>query len=164
MDWREGALYAQRIGLAEDDYLAQLRDAGITSIALDEDTLGSLQASGDLVMLRASELAAVSSVAPGLLPAAAGTHAVSGGRTVVVPLNQDTAAFLADRLPMRLQGGPSLVTMLSGQTTAFIIGLPLEEARSINLGPRPSVVARIAAAGLRATLRFTNYPGVSENG
>ncbi|MBP7892490.1 MAG: hypothetical protein KA063_03000 [Firmicutes bacterium] len=162
MDWREGALYSQRIGLAEDDYLAQLRDAGITSIALDEDTLGSLQASGDLVMLRTSELAAVSSVAPGLLPAAVGTHAASGGRTVVVPLNQDTAAFLADRLPIRLQGGPSLVTMLSGQTTAFIIGLPLEEARNINLGPRPSVVARIAAAGLRATLRFTNYPGVSE--
>mgnify|MGYP006875563140 CR=1 FL=1 len=102
MDWREGALYAQRIGLAEDDYLAQLRDAGITSIALDEDTLGSLQASGDLVIFRTSELAAVSSLAPGLLPAAVNSHAVSGGRTVVIPLNHDTDSFLADRLPTRL--------------------------------------------------------------
>ena len=84
MDWREGVLYAQRIGLAQDDYLTQLRDAGITSVALDEDTLGSLQASGDLVMLRTSELAAVSSVAPELLPAAVGAHACLHGRCGVV--------------------------------------------------------------------------------
>jgi len=162
MDWREGSLFAQRVGLAEADYLEQLRDAGITSIAVDEETLGSLQASGDIVMLRASELAAVSSIAPELLPAAAGTAAFSGGHTVVVPLSKDAAAFIADRLPIRLQGGPSLVTVLSGRTSASIIGLPLEEARNINLGPRPSALAKIAAAGLHTVLRFTNYPGVSE--
>ena len=162
MDWREGALFAQRIGLAEADYLERLRDAGITSIALDEDTLGSLQASGDVLMFRASEAAAVSNATPELLSAAMGITAFSGGHTVVVPLTSDATAFLADRLPLRLQGGPSLVTMLSGQTSTFIVGLPLEEARNINLGPRPSVLAKITAAGLRIVVRFTNYPGVSE--
>lgn len=162
MDWREGALFAQRIGLAEADYLERLRDAGITSVALDEDTLASLQACGDVLMFRASEAAAVSNATPELLSAAMGITAFSGGHTVVVPLTSDATAFLADRLPLRLQGGPSLVTMLSGQTSTFIVGLPLEEARNINLGPRPSVLAKITAAGLRIVLRFTNYPGVSE--
>ncbi|MBP7784892.1 MAG: hypothetical protein KA064_02695 [Firmicutes bacterium] len=162
MDWREGALFAQRIGMAEVDYLERLRDAGITSIAVDEDTLGSLQASGDLVMLRTSEVAALSSLGPQLLPVALDTTALPGGYTVVVPLNPDAAAFLTDRLPMRLQGGPSLVTMLSGQTSAFVIGLPLEEARGINLGPRPSAMELVTGAGLRVVPRFVNYPGVSE--
>ena len=162
MDWREGAAFAERVGMTVTDYLKGLRSAGITSVAIDEDTLGSMQAAGDVLMLRTSELAAAFSIAPEYMPVIADASGLSGGHTVIVPLTPDATAFLADRLPLRLQGGPSLHVVESDQASAFVVGLPLEEARSINLGIRPRAMAAATAAGLRLVLRFTNYPGVSE--
>lgn len=162
MDWREGVAFARQVGMAEADYLETLHAAGITSVAIDEDTLGSMQADGDLLMLRASEVAAAQIIASQPVPAISDVPGFFGCGSVVVPLGADAEAFLADRLPLRLQGGPSLCVVQSHGTTAFIIGLPLEEARSINLGIRSQAIAAARAAGLRVAVRFANYPGVSE--
>ncbi|MFY9134121.1 MAG: DUF5693 family protein [Bacillota bacterium] len=61
MDYSEIALYSRRVGINIEDCLRGLAEEGIVSVALEEDTLGSMETAGEIVIIRGSEALALGS-------------------------------------------------------------------------------------------------------
>ncbi|HOL50833.1 MAG TPA: DUF5693 family protein [Bacillota bacterium] len=165
MDYSEIALYSRRVGINIEDCLRGLAEEGIVSVALEEDTLGSMETAGEIVIIRGSEaLALGSNGSPyrDILLAVAEMEVFSPSDTIVIPCNVDAATFLANRLTLRTCDGPSISVIRAGDATGYAVSLPVDEARKLNLGIRPSKTAQVQAAGLRVVVRFSNFPNVSE--
>jgi hypothetical protein len=125
MDYSEIALYSRRVGINIEDCLRGLAEEGIVSVALEEDTLGSMETAGEIVIIRGSEaLALGSNGSPyrDILLAVAEMEVFSPSDTIVIPCNVDAATFLANRLPVasckRLP--PPLMTMSDRRISRMI--------------------------------------------
>ena len=56
VDYTESLQAAMMAGIAEDEYLIELKRAGAVSMAVEEDTFGALEARGDVMALSEAEL------------------------------------------------------------------------------------------------------------
>ncbi|MDD4335813.1 MAG: DUF5693 family protein [Firmicutes bacterium] len=165
MDYNEVDLYSKLVGLKMEECLSSLAELGVVSVALDEDTLESMESAGEVVIVRGSEaLALGSNGGPyrDILLAAAEMEVFSPSDTIVIPCNADAASFLAHRLPLRTSDGPSISVIKAGDATGYAISLPIDDALELNLGIRPLKTAVARAAGLRVAARYSNFPNVSE--
>lgn len=165
MDYNEIDLYSKIVGSEMEDCLRNLAELGLVSVALGEDTIESMERAGEVVVVRGSEaLALGSNGGPyrGILLAAAEMEVFSPSDTIVIPCNADAASFLAHRLPLRTSDGPAISVIKAGDATGYAISLPLDDALELNLGIRPLKMAAVRAAGLRAVVRYSNFPNVSE--
>ncbi|MEA4884440.1 MAG: DUF5693 family protein [Clostridia bacterium] len=164
MDYREGMAFARKVGIPKNQYLQDIRQAGIVSVAVDEDTLGTLESEGEATLIRGTDVAEQAALEghTGIMQAALSQKGFAPSDTLVVPGSPSVAAFLSDRLAARAHGGPTVKIIKSGQNSAFLIGLQVDEARSLNLGVRPATLDSIHQAGLTAVLRISNFVGVSE--
>ncbi|MCR4426141.1 MAG: DUF5693 family protein, partial [Firmicutes bacterium] len=162
-DLRESVGFARRIGMPVRDYLVFLREAGVVSVAVDEETVGSLAADGEVILLTGAE--AQRQVSVGGEDSAALSTLVASERfalsdTFIVPTNPRSARFVLDRLPLRASCGPDVEVAADG--AAFRVSLPVRDTLGLNLGVQPSALDAPLSAGLGIILRPVNFPGVTE--
>lgn len=157
IDLREGLLFARRAGLDDLDYLKALASHGVGWAAIEEDTLASLADAGEVALMAGSDYLAAS-LAAGKTPTSSG---ILPWHTVVLPRTDEAESMLSDRLALRTPCVFTANAASSAQPEAYIVPLPMGEARGLNLGIRPSNVDLAHAAGLGVVPRFTNWPGIS---
>ncbi|MDX1934191.1 MAG: DUF5693 family protein [Capsulimonadales bacterium] len=146
LDFAEVEKLAEAAHQPLDEVLQRLRRAGVTSVALQEDTLAQLEEQRSLA----------------ILPARTGR---AGFR---VDLSDDPADPLRRRLAtmaeaIRIKSGVTVDLSLrkSGDPE---IDVPYAQVRSIGLGLDPAQVEQIRRAGLDVVGRIANYNGVLPEG
>lgn len=165
VDLREALTFARREGIRDADYLKRLAQAGVSSVAIEEETLASLADSGGIILISGGELPSVQSIWSGSGTRVGGTIAqvqASPTDTVVIPRSADVASLLAERLSVRLASVSRVEAVRSGDVTAYVISLPLSDARLVNLGISNSSMALAGSAGLGIVARLSNWSGISE--
>lgn len=164
MDLKEGLSFARRAGIADLDYLKSLAAHGVGWAAVEEDTLASMADSGDVSLATGADFLALGAAGAPAGPAATAAEApsrISTWHTVVLPRTTEAASVLRANLALRAEGVFTVNTASSAYSEAYVVPLPMNEAKSLNIGIKPSSIALLRAAGMEPVARFANWPGIS---
>ena len=141
------------------DLLASFRDAGATSIAVDEDTIGGLEQSRRLTILPSMDRN-VTILHPLDIASANRISAALSAKTrfIVSPVPADEPKPRHARI-RRSHPTPAPIT-----TVDLIVHEPISVVRAIGLGIDAGVADTVRKAGLRLASRVGNFPNATGQG
>jgi hypothetical protein len=134
LDWAEVERTATLSGKPVEEVMRTFKDAGATSVALTEDSIGELESERQIT------------VYPGLT-----------ARSTKIVGNPEVLARLALWLKNRLPGAATLVTQ---EPRTLRINLPYSQVRGQGVGLDQNLLQKIRASGLKVIGRVANTPGM----
>jgi len=164
MDYDEILNLARTQGYAIEPLLTDLRAAGLTTVAVPEDTLQRLAADGRLGYWSGAALTAMARaggpIDPELARLAAGGR-LRGDYTYVLAADRATEETVATEFRRRV--GPNVIDALplAGNRSLLEVKRLVDAAETIPLGPRPEEYRYLASLGFRVAPRLANYPGAT---
>ncbi len=161
MDLDEATVLAADQAYSLDRFLAGLREAGLTSVAVSETTLDKFQNQGRVALFPGSALLTMARWEFG---GPDGTKSVPRSRTInprllyVVAADRPTYDLVSQALTLHLPPGE-----LDRHPDQLLIGAPISENAStqLRLGIDPVELQMATRAGLAVIPRFVNYPGIT---
>lgn len=178
VEYNEFFKAANKAHLDFDGLLEQLKDMGVTAMAVKETTIADLIYMGHVYASSAGELlsrakSGFSSAQSGLPPGKSGISVLPdqvmdfiGGDKVnpssrlFITDRADTAAFLRERLGRRFDSGQFSVLEFDGKTL-FLMKTEIDEKYEVGLGFEENVLKKLKDKGFEILLRPRNSPGAS---
>lgn len=164
MDYKAAKLLCQSMSYPLDTFLRQARDAGLTSVALNEVTIKDIADAGQAYLFSGRQILDYDKLAPvtdPVLRQMIDEDRLLTGNSYVFPRDELVFQNLVEILPVRLEG--ERVSTFSSQR----LGLFIETARSIrdlekvNIGLDPDESREVIEAELHIVARLRNYPAVT---
>lgn len=147
-------------------FLRELKDAGVTGIALQEQTIETLQELGDLQVMDGRDLRRLVNTVPGAHPDLVRwvkSNQISDLNTYLTTPNAELARQLASEVRLRLPEGRAslLEPATQGGLYAVQLGVPRDALVKLGLGFDAREFQDVLAAGLRPVLRPRNYANLA---
>jgi hypothetical protein len=154
VDYAQVRLLAGAAGVAVPEALRAMRDAGVVSVALTEETLGDLAADGAAEVTQAWD--------------ARGRHRVTRVRLVEPALFDRVVSHLRHRL--RMDAGRAIppadarsVSVTAPEGRVAVLPATWEEVRSLGVGLPPEETGLVRSAGLAVLGRVGNFTGARDD-
>lgn len=164
MDYDASVELCRAAGYPVADFLRRAREAGLTSVALSELTVGDLVQEGRVHLFTGRQILDYDRLAPVTDPVLRGMideGRLYGGNTYLFPADPGVYAGLAPLLQVRL-AGERFSTFESERLGPFIeMALGADQAETLNVGLDPDEVQAVRSAGLGVVSRLRNYPGIT---
>lgn len=164
IDYDAAKTLCRTVGYPLDAFLRHARDAGLTSVALNERTIKDIADAGEIYALSGREILDYDRMAHAtdpILRQMIDDERLFAGNSYVFPRDRLVFGSLVESLPVRLEG--ERISIFSSER----LGLFIESARGIrdlekvNIGLSPDEAGEIVEAGLRVVARPKNYPRVT---
>ncbi|MGE5587902.1 MAG: DUF5693 family protein [Clostridia bacterium] len=164
MDYDAATELCRAAGYPLDTFLRRAKTAGLTSVALNELTIGDLIETGKVRGFTGRQILDYDKLAPTADPVLRrmiDEGRLFGGNTYLLPCNASTYDEIAPLMNMRL-AGERVSVFDSPRLGRFIeTAKGLKQVEEVNVGLDPGEVREARDAGLRVVARFRNYPGIT---
>lgn len=165
LDLNDARTVADSQAIPMEDYLRQMREAGITSVGVSESTLQGLEDGGFIQLLKGKELLGFRELGGSLRPEVAKALETAGYKPGLYYAVAQDAAFgqwLADQLSRKLPQGAARLLTPPGQSPAVVeAAVSDDQVEKMGVGLVPSEVALVREAGLAVVPRLENARDVS---
>lgn len=164
MDYDAAVEMCRASGYPVDAFLRRAREAGLTSVALNERTVGDLIEQGKVRAFTGRQILDYDKLSPvtdPVLRQMIDQGRLLGSNTYLFPRDASTYNEIAPLLAARL-AGERISVIDSRRFGPFIeTARSLRQIEEVNIGLDPAEVSQVNAAGLRVVARFRNYPGIT---
>ncbi|MGE5594062.1 MAG: DUF5693 family protein [Betaproteobacteria bacterium] len=164
MDYDAAVEMCRASGYPVDTFLRRAKAAGLTSVALNERTIGDLIEEGKVRAFTGRQILDYDKLSPvtdPVLRQMIDQGRLFGSNTYLFPRDASTYDEIAPLLAERL-AGERVSVFNSRRLGPFIeTAKSLKQVEEVNIGLDPAEVGEVNAAGLRVVARFKNYPGVT---
>ncbi|MCR4402075.1 MAG: DUF5693 family protein [Firmicutes bacterium] len=164
LDYDAAIELCRMAGYPLDAFLRRARTAGLTSVALNELTVGDLIETGKVRGFTGRQILDYDKLAPTTDPVLRrmiDEGRLFGGNTYLLPRDASTYGEIAPLISVRLSG-ERVSVFDSPRLGRFIeTAKGLKEVEEVNLGLDPEEIREAKAADLRVVARFRNYTAVT---
>jgi hypothetical protein len=157
MDYATLKEFSASIGVPPLTILEQLREVGITSVAVAEDTLKDLLENSKVTALTGKELLNMQRISGKVLVE---ETAINPNYIYLVPENNE-AQRLYERLSKRL-GADSVALLTEGQARVIQLTRSGEKLDKLGVGFNYELIEAISRLGFKIVARPYNFPGITE--
>ena len=164
MDYDAAADMCRTAGYPLDTFMRRAKMSGLTSVALNERTIGDMIEKGKVRAFTGRQILDYDKLAPvtdPVLRQMIDEGRLFGSNTYLFPRDASIYNEIAPLLNMRL-AGERVSVFDSPRLGQFIeMAKGLKQVEEVNIGLDPAEVREAQSAGLGVVARFRNYPGVT---
>ncbi|MDI7247654.1 MAG: DUF5693 family protein [Bacillota bacterium] len=164
MDYDAAVEMCRAAGYPVDSFMRRAKMAGLSSVALNERTVGDMVEKGQVHVFSGRQIMDYDRLAPvtdPVLRRMIDDGRLFGSNTYLFPRDVSTYNEIAPLLDMRL-AGERVSVFNSRRFGAFIeMAKGPRQVEDVNIGLDPAEVREVKGAGLQVVARFRNYPDVT---
>jgi len=165
VDYAESSQAALMANISQEEYLFELRKAGAVSMAVAEDTLATLEARGDVMIISEAEVKKMSIMSSTIYHEIfkLDDMALTSSGTYIICLNENISERLETILPIRLKLIDGYYMTSYQNKTVIYIPLDIKSVAALNLGFDESIFDNLNSIGFDVVVRISNGIGINDS-
>ena len=164
LDYTEIVTAVSSAGVDISQYLRDIKEAGASAISFEEDTIGSMQARGEVLVLSMAEakMNLINNPFKGLEDIWGSVKENAIG-TFIVSLTDDAKEYLSYILPIRMESYIDFVINSNEESLTAYIPMGKGSVESMNIGFDFKLVSQYEEMGFNIAARPSNSFGITES-